>query len=362
MDKCPDYSYLNPITMPGQRKPCPTLTRKMDTAAIEKLAITTLRKVDAMQFWIGDKKTPRLEDAWAPRELSAVTRMPCADYAMTTMIRAATGSPFTETTESNKEDEEVGSIKLLPRRAAAAKLSPRAAAAKLSAKRTKLPPSRQAASRLGLGYKCCHDDCSPQMCCSPERAATTERTAATKNHERFAYTPPLPQMERELRYERCQDGGDTQMYDNYEMYESYGYARFASTQSPLPPPVEDPMQDYKVLGAFSNLTALQPGPWSISSSVQCGQAALCTADSSSSVAGPVSCCLLLCSVESCRTTLSRLQNIQHPAIGRRTRRRRPVRRGSSDPRKDHEDYARTQELFSKCELMDIVVCIVLISL
>ena len=39
-----------------------------------------------------------------------------------------------------------------------------------------------------------------------------------------------------------------------------------------------------------------------------------------------------------------------------------VRRGSSDPRKDHEDYARTQELFSKCELMDIVVCIVLISL
>ena len=62
--------------------------------------------------------------------------MPCADYAMTMMIRAATGSPFTETTEpeeSDKKDEEVGSIKLLPRRAAAAKLSPRAAAAKLLA-------------------------------------------------------------------------------------------------------------------------------------------------------------------------------------------------------------------------------------
>ena len=132
---CPD-SCLNPITMPGHRKPCPTLTRKMDTAAMEKLATTALRKVDAMQSWIGDKMTPRLEDAWAPRELSAVTRMPCADYAMTTMIRAATGSPFTETTEpeeSDKEDEEVGSIKLLPRRAAAAKLSPRAAAAKLLA-------------------------------------------------------------------------------------------------------------------------------------------------------------------------------------------------------------------------------------
>ena len=134
MVNCPD-SCLNPITMTGHRKPCPTLTRKMDTAAMEKLAMTALRKVDAMQSWIGDKMTPRLEDAWTPRELSAVTRMPCADYAMTAMIRAATGSPFTETTEpeeSDKEDEEVGSIKLLPRRAAAAKLSPRAAAAKLS--------------------------------------------------------------------------------------------------------------------------------------------------------------------------------------------------------------------------------------
>ena len=346
MDKCPDYSYLNSIAMTGL-KPCPTLTMK-------KLAMTTLRKVDTMTSWIGDKKEPREEDA--SRVSKKLSAMQDADYAMMTRTRAATGFPTNETIEpmeSSKEDVEVGSTELLPRRAAAAKLS---------AKRTKLPQSRQAASRLGLGYKCCHDDCSPLMCCSPERAATTERTAATKNHERFAYTPPLPQMERELRYERCQDGGDTQMYDNYEMYESYGYARFASTQSPLPPPVEDQMQDYKVLGAFSNLTALQPGPWSISSSVQCGQAALCTADSSSSVAGPVSCCLLLCSVESCRTTLSRLQNIQHPAIGRRTRRRRPVRRGSSDPRKDHEDYARTQELFSKCELMDIVVCIVLISL
>ena len=309
MVNCPD-SCLNPITMPGHRKPCPTLPRKMDTAAKEKLATTTLRKVDAMQFWTGDKMTPKIEDAWAPRKLSAVTRMPCADYAMTMMIRAATGSPITETKEpeeSYKEDEEVGSTKLLPSRAAAAKLSRRAAATKLSAKRMKLSPSRQAARELGLGSDGCHDDCSPQTYCSPEMRA------ATKNHERFAYTPPLPQMERELRYERCQDGGDTQMYDNYEMYESYGYARFASTQSPLPPPVEDPMQDYKVLGAFSNLTALQPGPWNISSSVQCGQAALCTADSSSSVAGPVSCCLLLCSVESCRTTLSRLQASHHQA-------------------------------------------------
>ena len=261
--------------------------------------------------------------------------MPCADYAMT-MIRAATGSPITETTEpeeSYKEDEEVGGTKLLPRRAAAAKLSPRrAAAAKLAAKMTKLSSSGQAASKLGLGYHGCYDDCSPEMYYSREMYGCTE------------------------------------MYEMYEMTAATertadeSYARFVSTQSPLPPPVEDQMQDYKVLGAFSNLTALQPGPWSISSSVQCGQAALCTADSSSSVAGPVSCCLLLCSVESCRTTLSRLQNIQPPAIGRRTRRRRPVRRGSSDPRKDHEDYARTQELFSKCELMDIVVCIVLISL
>ena len=153
---CPD-SYLNLITMPGHRKPCPTLTRK--------LATPTLRKVDAMQFWIGDKKTPRLEDAWAPRELSTVTRMPCADYAMTTMIRAATGSPFTETTEpeeSDKEDEEVGSIKLLPRRAAAAKLSPRAAAAKLSprAAAAKLSAKRTA---MKTAAPRCAARCSPKM-------------------------------------------------------------------------------------------------------------------------------------------------------------------------------------------------------
>ena len=317
MVNSPD-SCLNPITMPGHRKPCPTLTRKMDTAAIEKLAITTLRKVDAMQFWIGDKKTPRLEDAWAPRELSAVTRMPCADYAMTTMIRAATGSPFTETAEpeENKEDVEVGSTELPPRRAAAAKLSPRAAAAKLSAKRTKLPPSRQAASRLGLGYKCGHDDCSPQMmCCSPqmmrcspdvhcspqmyEMYGCPEMTAAAENHERF------------------------------------------DTMSPLLPPVEDYFEEfYKVFRASSNLTTLQPGPWNISSLVQRCQAAP-HSDSSSNVE-PVSQLLpLLCSAESCRTTLSRLRASYHPAprhhtwpgaarcVGK-TDPWRPVKCGSSD--------------------------------
>ena len=37
-----------------------------------------------------------------------------------------------------------------------------------------------------------------------------------------------------------------------------------------------------------------------------------------------------------------------------------MERGSSDPRKDHEDYARMQELFSKCELMDMIVLLVYI--
>ena len=306
MDNSPD-SVLDPIKMPGR-----SLLMKMDAAPAKMLATMTLMK-------------------GTPRKMSAVTETPAARDAMKLRYRAAMGmgSPFAkamrilammETKETYEEDEDVGDTKLLPRRAAAVKPSPRrAAAAKLLAKGTTLLAMRQAARELGLGSDGCHDNCSPEMYCSPQMYCSAqtycspEMRAATKDHERFAYTPPLPQMEWELRYERCQDGGDTQMYDNYEMYESYGYARFTSTQSPLPPPVEDQMQDYKVLGAFSNLTALQPGPWNISSSVQCGQAALCTADSSSSVAGPVSCCLLLCSVESCRTTLSRLQASHHQA-------------------------------------------------
>ena len=66
------------------------------------------------------------------------------------------GVSFTETTEpeeSYKEDADVGDTELLPRSAAAAKLSPRAAAAKLSAKRTAM---KTAAPR-------CAARCSPKM-------------------------------------------------------------------------------------------------------------------------------------------------------------------------------------------------------
>ena len=262
MDKCPDYSYLNSIAMTGL-KPCPTLTMK-------KLAMTTLRKVDTMTSWIGDKKEPREEDASrVSRKLSA---MQDADYAMMTRTRAATGSPTTETIEpmeSNKEDVEVGSTELPPRRAAAAKLS---------AKRTKLPPSRQAASRLGLGYKCGHDDCSPQMMrCNPqmyEMYGCPEMTAAAENHERF------------------------------------------DTMSPLLPPVEDYFEEfYKVFRASSNLTTLQPGPWNISSLVQRCQAAP-HSDSSSNVEPGLSCRLLLCSVESCRklSVDCKPATIRHPEL------------------------------------------------
>ena len=52
-----------------------------------------------------------------------------------------------------------------------------------------------------------------------------------------------------------------------EMYEIY--ERF-DTMSPLFPLVEDYFKDYKVFGASTNLTTLQPGPRNISSSVQCG--------------------------------------------------------------------------------------------
>ena len=61
--------------------------------------------------------------------------------------------------------------------------------------------------------------------------------------------------------------GDTEMYE-IEM------ERFAYTQSPLLPAAEDFMEDYKVFGTSSYITTLQPGPWNISSSVQCCQAAL----------------------------------------------------------------------------------------
>ena len=324
VEVCPDYSYLYPM-MSGW-KPCPTLMRKMDTAAMEMQATTTLRIVDAMQFWIGDKMTPKIEDAWAPKELSAVTRMPCADYAMTMMIRVATGSPSTETTEpeeSNEEDEEVGGTKLLPRRAAAAKLSPRrAAAAKLLAKGTKLSAMRQAARRLGLGYNCCHEDCSPQMRCRPkmycshkmyemygcpkmyEKYGCPEMTAATENHERFDTTSPFP-------------------------------------------PVEDRMQDYKVFGASTNLTALQPGRWSISSSVQCCQAALqlqtlvpCGAGSSAAAY----CCALQRFAEQASVDCEPAQHqaLRHhtwPGAARcvgKTDPPRPVKRGDSDSRKIHD--------------------------
>ena len=97
------------------------------------------------------------------------------------------------------------------------------------------------------------------MYCSPERAATTKRTAATENHERFTYTLPS-ETEVELRYECRHDDGDTEMHEIYERLD---------TMSPLLPPVEDYIEDYKVFGASTNLTTLQPGPRNISSSVQC---------------------------------------------------------------------------------------------
>ena len=67
-------------------------------------------------------------------------------------------------------------------------------------------------------------------------------------------------MEVELCYEGRHDGGDTKMHEIYERLD---------TMSPLLPPVEDYFKDYKVFGASTNLTTLQPGPRNISSSVQC---------------------------------------------------------------------------------------------
>ena len=260
VEDCPD-SVLNPIMMPGR----PLLMKKMDAAPVERLATMTLKKVDMM----------------TSKKVSAVTRTLAAKDAMKKMYRAAMGSPIktmrprilamVETNETYEEDEDVGDTKLPPWRAAAAKLSPRAAAdkpsprraaaAKLPAKGTKLLEMRQAARRLGLGYDCCsHDDCSPHMYGCPEM------TAATENHERFTFTSPLPLMEVELSYECRHKDGDTEMYE-IEM------ERFAYTQSPLPA-AEDFMEDYKVFRTSSYITTLQPGPWNISSSVQCCQAAL----------------------------------------------------------------------------------------
>ena len=92
-----------------------------------------------------------------------------------------------------------------------------------------------------------------------------------------------------------------------------------------------------------------------------------TADSSSMWSRECSCRLLLCSAEVCRTSLSRLR-AQHQAprhhtwpgaarcVGK-TDPQRPVKCGDSDSRKIHgQTKIPIPELFSKCELMDVIVC------
>ena len=128
------------------------------------------------------------------------------------------------------------------------------------------------------------------------------------------------------------------------------------------------MKDYKVLGAFNNLTALQPGSWSISSSVQCCQAALqlqtlvpCGAWSSAAAY----CCALQRFAEQASVDCEPAQHQapRHhtwPGAARcvgKTDPPRPVKRGDSDSRKDHgQTKIPIPELFSKCELMDVIVC------
>ena len=286
------------------------------------------------------------------------------------------GVSFTETTEpeeSNKEDEEVGSIKLLPRRAAAAKLSPRAAAAKLSAKRTKLLPSRQAASRLGLGYMCGHDDCSPQMCCSPEmygcpkmrcspeRAATTERTAANENHERFAYESPLPQMELELRYERRHDGGYTR--DVRDLREVRHHV------SPPPPGggLLQGLQGVRSLHQPHNLAA-RAAEYIVFSAVRDAALQLLTQVPTWSREQLLPVAVLRRGLHCMpQSTASSPSSTPPPTAspgqvcqvsGHKTDPSRPVRRGDSDSRKDHgQTKIPIPELFSKCELMDMTLCI-----
>ena len=119
---------------------------------------------------------------------------------------------------------------------------------------------------------CGHDDCSPQMCCSPEmygcsqmycspeRAATTERTAATENHERFAYTLPSPRWKWSFATRAATMAATPRCTRS---------TRGLTPCLPSSPPVEDYIEDYKVFGASTNLTTLQPGPRNISSSVQC---------------------------------------------------------------------------------------------
>ena len=93
-----------------------------------------------------------------------------------------------------------------------------------------------------------------------------------------------------------------------------------------------------------------------------------TADSSSMWSRECSCRLLLCSADVCRTSLSRLR-AQHQAprhhtwpgaarcVGK-TDPPRPVKRGDSDSRKDHgQTKIPIPKLFSKCELMDMTLCI-----
>ena len=306
VDNSPD-SVLDPIKMPGR-----SLLMKMDAAPAKMLATMTLMK-------------------GTPRKMSAVTETPAARDAMKLRYRAAMGmgSPFAkamrilammETKETYEEDEDVGDTKLLPRRAAAVKPSPRrAAAAKLLAKGTTLLAMRQAARELGLGSDRCHDDCSPQMRCSPEKYCSREMYGCPKMQEMYG----CPEM--------------TAATENHERFD---------TTSPFPP-VEDRMQDYKVFGASTNLTALQPGRWSISSSVQCCQAALqlqtlvpCGAGSSAAAY----CCALQRFAEQASVDCEPAQHQapRHhtwPGAARcvgKTDPPRPVKRGDSDSRKIHD--------------------------
>ena len=198
------------------------------------------------------------------------------------------------------------------------------------------------------------------MYCSPERAATTERTAATENHERFTYTLPS-ETEVELRYECRHDDGDTEMHEIYERLD---------TMSPLLPPrggLHRGLQGVRSLHQPHNLAA-RAAEYIVFSAVRDAALQLLTQVPTWSREQLLPVAVLRRGLHCMpQSTASSPSSTPPPTAspgqvcqvsGHKTDPSRPVRRGDSDSRKDHgQTKIPIPELFSKCELMDMTLCI-----